>query len=506
MLPFQGFIRKAVLAVLCFFVVALASCRALSLKSVRSVDDLQVTDSISAMTLLNHRIKPATTVTGKRFLTLEDCRSLALGNNLDLQASRLEELTQQAIEYSNRTRILPHFLFSGDLSDKSALRYSYSSVLGLPDNPPRPTIPPNPKSPWDTGTGVGSWSTGHEKDTWYYVLETRWSPTDAALAYYVSKSSANDVRRSRYHKIRISQKLIELVDSSFFRLLAHQGSLPLAENLMSLRKAIRKKTGQLLQDRLMKVEEYQRAEQRAARAKRLLSKIRADTETERNLLASAMALSPDTTIDGGFWADGTLHRPNFCSEISELEMIAVRRRPEAYEAGIVHLNSVNDLKRTIVKYFPKVTGFWRYARDKDKFLYDKDWKEVGISVYFDLIEWLANVQESKATRIRSQKTEKEVSAIALGITSQVRVAALKYFDSIEELEAADTNVTSLRRILQAVETRVSMQDAERLMVEEARADLIEAKIMRMRALGEANANLAALQSSMGTNYGEAVSH
>jgi outer membrane protein TolC len=498
MLPFQGSMKKAVLAVMCFLIVPLVSCRALTLNSFRSVDDLQVTDSISAMTLLNHRIKPATTVTGKRFLTLEDCRGLALGNNLDLQASRLEELTQRAIEYSNRTRILPHFLFSGDLSDKSALRYSYSDVLGQEGTPVRLT-------PGTIG-GVTSYSTGHERSTWYYVLETRWSPTDAALAYYVTKSSANDIKKSHYQKLRTAQKLFEIVDSSFFRLLALQETVPLAENLMSLRNAIRLKTSHLLQDRLFKVEDYYRAEQRAARAKRLLSKIRTDIETERNMLASAMALSPDSIIDGGFLVDGTLRRPSFHSEISELEMIAVRRRPEAYQAGIAHLNSVNDLKRTIVKYFPRVTGFWRYARDKDKYLYDKDWKEAGVSIYFDLIEWLANVDESRATRIKAEKTEKEISAIALGITSQVRVAALKYFDGIEELEAADTSLAGLRRVLQAVETRVSLQDAEKLMVEEARADLIEAEIMRMRALGEANANLAALQSSMGTNYQEPMSH
>ena len=276
---------------------------------------------------------------------------------------------------------------------------------------------------------------------------------------------------------------MEVVDSAFFRLLAHQASLPLAESLLSLRKAIQEKSGHLLQQNLTKVEDYSRAEQRTARAKRLRSKIRIDMEAERNLLASAMALSPDNIVDGGFVVDGALSRPQFNCEIGELEMIAVRRRPEAYSAGLAYLNSVNDLRRTIVKYFPRVTGFWRSARDKDKFLYDKDWKEVGVSIYFDVVEWLANIDESKATRIKSEKSEKEIGAIALGITSQVRVAALKYFDGIEELEVADTNVAGLRRILNAAEARVAMQDAERLIVEETKADLIEAKIMRMRALG-----------------------
>ncbi len=496
MLPVQGYPKAAILALVCFFIVPLASCRALLMKPFQPVSHVAVSDSVSAMTLLNHRIKPATTVTGKRFLTLEECRSIALSNNLDLQTARMEELTQRAIEHSNRTRILPHFLFTGDLSDRSNLRYSYSDVLGSEGQSPNPGT---------SGTGVTSFSTGHERSTWTYTLETRWSPTDAALAYYVTKSSANDIMKSYYQKLRTAQKLVEVVDSSFFRLLAHQASLPLAENLLSLRRAIQEKSGHLMQQNLTKVEDYSRAEQRTTRARRLCSKIRIDMESERNLLASAMALSPDTMIDGGFVADGALTRPQFNCEIGALEMTAVRRRPEALTAGLAYLSSVNDLRRTIVKYFPRVTGFWRHARDKDKFLYDKDWKEVGISIYFDLVEWLANIDESKATRIKSDKTEKEIGAVALGITSQVRVAALKYLDAIEELEVADSNVNSLRRILSAAEARVSMQDAERLMAEEARADLIEAKIMRMRAIAEANANLAALDSSTGTNYYEPMS-
>ena len=409
--------RTGVLVViLVLFYLPLISCRSLILNPFSAEDHLRVTIENSAMTLSNHRVRPVTTVTGKRALTLEDCKGLALSNNLDLQAARLEELTQRAVRYSNQTRLLPHFIWSGDLSQRDNQRFSYSDVLGSEGLPPRTTPGSN---------GVTSFSVGHERSTWYYVLETRWSPTDAALAYYVTKSSANDNVKAHYQKLRAAQKLVEVVEGAYYRLLAYQQTLPLAENLVSLRKDIQFKMGQLLQDRLIKVEDFQRAEQRAARARRILSRVRHDIEAERNTLASAMALSPDYCVDGGFQVIGLLSRPTFSGEMCEMEMTAVRRRPEAYQAGLIHLNSVNDLRRTIVKYLPRVTGFWRFARDKDKFLYNKDWKEVGISVYFDLVEWLANIDESRASEIKAEKTQKEIGAVALGITSQVRVAALK---------------------------------------------------------------------------------
>jgi len=409
----------------------------------------------------------------------------------------MEELTKRAIRYSNQTRLLPHFIFSGDLSERDNQRYSYADVLGAEGVPPR--IGANQ-------TGVTSFSTGHERSTWYYVLETRWSPTDAALAYYVTKTSVNDTIRARCQKIRVTQKLFEILDSAYWQLLAHQECLPLSENLVSLRSGIRHKMGQLLDERLIRTEYYQRTEQKVIRARRLLSKIRNEIENDRNVLGSTMALSPDHSVDGGFEVIGSLSKPQFDAPMSDMEMTAVRSRPEAYDAGLAHLSSVEDVKRTIVKYFPKVTGYWRFSRDKDRFLYNKDWKDIGLSVYFDLGEWLANLDESKAAQIKAGKTQREMGAVALGIMSQVRVAAIKYLDGLDELDSAESSVTSFGKILRSAKTRQSMDDLEKIAVEEANADVLEAKINRLRALGEANAELAALQSAMGTNYTELMSH
>jgi len=486
----------ALLIGLCCCLMPLTSCQSILVNPFASVNHVEFVNSKTAMTLINNRVKPATAVAGKRNLALEDCRAIALANNLELQAARLEELTQRAIRYSNQTRLLPHFMFSGDLSDRSTLRYSYSDVLGQEGKPPVTTGGQN---------GVTSFSTGHERSTWYQVLETRWSPTDAALAYYVTRSAANDRIKAHYRTVRTGQKLFEAVDSAYFRLLSHQECLPMVQRLVSLRSGVRGKIERLFESRLSRVEDYHRTEQKVIRAERLLSRLRSEIETQRDTLATAMGLSPDYSVDGGFALVGNLPVPQQSSEIPELEMVAVRTRPEAFEAGLSHLNSVNDLRRTIMKYFPKVTGYWRYARDKDKFLYDKDWKEVGISIYFDFVEWFASVEEAKAAEFRTEKTEREMGAVALGITSQVRVGALKYFDALDEFRSSRASLVSSRRLLAAIEARHELRDLERLAVEEAQGDFLEAKIGQVRALGEANAAFAALQSAMGTNYTEAMS-
>jgi Outer membrane efflux protein len=251
--------RKALVLGVCSLMLILSSCgpawmqlltgpgdllsagRGYFRRGFQDIDHVRFSQAIATGAIEAYRIRPATTITGKRGLTLEDCKAVALANSLDIQKARSEEAAQAAMEYSNRTKMLPHFLFSSELSSRDNGPYSYSAVLGLPDNPPIFNNSPPPQGPWASGQGVGSWSTGRERQTWRYSMESRWTPTDAALAYYLSKSSRNDKRKQHYLRVRVAQRLIGVVESSYYRLLSLQKAIPLARKLVGiLREATRK--------------------------------------------------------------------------------------------------------------------------------------------------------------------------------------------------------------------------------------------------------------------------
>ncbi|MEW6351629.1 MAG: hypothetical protein AB1646_21480 [Thermodesulfobacteriota bacterium] len=457
------------------------------------VDHVMHTRANVAQTMVENRVRPATSFTNRRCLTLDDCRALALANNLDLQVARLNELTKKALTYSNKTKLLPHFLFTGDLSERNNQGYSYSEVIGSEGSTP---------TPGQSGTGVTSLSHGHERSTWRYVLETRWSPTDAALAYYLTRSAGNDSLKAHYQKLRVAQKLLGVVEAAFFRLLALQDALPMAENLAATRVEVATRAGRLFRDKFADVQRFQQAKDNEVKGERLLSKLRNEMERQRNILASAMGLSPDYCVDGGFYVAGELKPPCFVAEMCEIELKAVQNRPEAYEAGLNHLNSVNDLRRTVVKYLPKPTGFWRYTRDKDKFLWDKEWNEVGLMVYFDFADWLGNFFEHKAAWANQAKAHKEIATVALGITSQVRLAALKYFDAGDELASVRKALGGTTEVLQVAKQRRAMDDLDRVAFMEATANNLMYRVEFTRATGEANATLAELNGEMGINYFE----
>lgn len=456
-------------------------------------DHVRLAQSDAAAMIVNSRVRPATSVTLKKELTLRECRSIALTNSLEIQQARIEQLTQKAIEYSNRTKLLPHFIFSGELSERDNLPFSFSELLG------REGESPNPGS---FGTGVNQYSTGRERNTWRYVLESRWSPTDAALAYYLTRSSRNDVRKHHHIRVRIAQKLVGVVDSSFFRLLSLKKIIPMAQRLVAKRNELVRKTEEIFQQKLGTVEDFHKAQQKLIKAEGLLASLSNEAEQQRNLLASAMRLSPDYCVDGGFTLVGETLTPRFYEPLCSLEMTAIRNRPEAYRASLDHLNSINDLKRTIVKFFPKLTGFWRFTRDDDIHLLNHDWKEIGALVYLDLLEWGNNYWEHKATELMAGKTRREIGAVALGISSQVRVAALRYYNAMDIIRTAEKSLASSRRVLKIQRGRTEKEGQNKLALMESEGDVLHEEIERLRAIGEAQGMLAELQSAMGTNYSE----
>lgn len=467
-----------------------------ALSAFTSVDPFEFSKANAVMALDQYRSAPPQEVVGSKTLTIDECREIALANNLEIQAAAADEITKRWIEYSSKTKLLPHFSFSGDLSDRDNIAFSFSQVWGrdfsIPTNPPVK----------GGGEGVNLWSRGHERSTWRYVLESKWSPTDAALAYYVAKSSANDRIKSHFSRVRAAQKLISVVDSAFLRLLALQRALPVAENLVRSRERVLENMKAMFDKKLVTVDDYNRANQQHARAVRSLTRTKVEIDKQRNLLATAMGLSPDACAGGALSVSGELRAPAMNMQICDMELHAVQKRPEAFEAGLSNLSSENDLKRLIVKNFPKVTGFWRYTYDKDIFLYQHTWNEIGAFVYFDLLEWISNAEEMNAAVAHKAKTYHEMGSVALAITSQVRTAALQFNDSLDELKAVESALTTSQEVYRVAQSRQARDDLDRMSLEEARANMLSGQWEKYKALGESNAALAELESAIGLNYNE----
>lgn len=427
---------------------------------------------------------------GKR-LTIEDCRSVALKHNLDLAVVRMREMGLSALKRAPLPQLFPRPLFVGELSERDNRPYAYSEVMGMEGIGARP----------GGGEGVTNWSSSQERTKGTYCLEIRWSPNDAVVAYLAGRTACNAAAVGHFERVRAAQKLVETVDRSYYRLLAYQGCLPMARRLMEIRNRVSRKMEELQEEQLVRFEECHRAERNRIAAKRLLSRIKTGMERERALLSTAFG-RPSMHGRCPIVLDGELKPPHFNGKLCDLEMTALQNRPEALVAGLNHLTSINGYRSTMVKYFPRVGLFWRHAGDKEKFLYHHDWKQIGFQVHVDLIDWLTTWSQSRAASIDTERTRRQMAAVAVSITSQVHLAAMKYLSLKEEMQNTEDSLTNQWRALRLAKKKNADGGYKKLALEQVEGDLIQEQIEWTTSLGELNASLAELHAALGTNYRE----
>jgi outer membrane protein TolC len=425
-------------------------------------------------------------------LTLEQARTLAVERSIALQQAFLESQSKQRVGDSYKIQQFPRVIGSGELSRRDDFAFSFSDVLGRTSTPGV-----------GGGTGVDQFSRARDLGTWRYAMESRWSPTDALLAHYLMKNARNDATRERLLRLRVAQKLVSIVESSYWRLVALERARPLLDQLVSKREELHGESSTLYQERLTLVEDLHRVNQKLMQAQALKTQMASELELQREYLGSAMRVPPEvlaTRVE----LVGRLAPPPPMEPVEKLESVALTHRPETYQAGLDHLNARNDVSRTNVKQFPKITAFGRYTKDIDRHLLFNDWSEYGGYVYFDAIDLAANRQERRAAKLKVDKTNKEIEAIALGVTTQVREAAVRYKAALADLETSNKLLASARNLADILTKRVELGAQNELTLVEGEGDVIQEELANLRALAEANARLAELRGAIGINYREAL--
>jgi outer membrane protein TolC len=415
-----------------------------------------------------------------RPMTLQECRQLTLTNNPDLQVEIWEQIARKSFADASALKVFPHAGLAAELSNRENLRYGYEEAADFALSAPL------------------------KRATWRYYGELRWSPTDALQAYYLSRNECNDTLRANYQRLRAAQKLVGTVDAAYYRLLSLQECLPLAERLSVLRASVARQAKELRQDRLADLEDYLRTEEKSSAARFRLTRIRTELERQKIILAGLMALPPQSHPRGNLAVTGQLDAPNFTGNTAELELQALKNRPEAQMEGLNSVNSINDLKRTAVKYFPKASAFYRYGKDNGYKMPDKDISEFGALLYLDLLDWLTNYREAGGVKARTVKAEQRMGAVALAISSEVRISALRCLESQEELQTINATIERATKHLRVARGKAKVGVLETVAVDDAQGNLIQEEIDQIRAVGEANARQCELSCAMGTNYTEGL--
>jgi outer membrane protein TolC len=478
--------------------IVIAVCLAMLLPSICSSQTQlgSIRQRNASVVLQNYRARPlAVANLGQSNITLHDCRRIALGGSLDIQTAIWEEVVRENQAKASRVKMLPSIKLRYDLTARDRLPFSRSDVLGAEGA--FEVVGPGP------GTGVTNFSNSRERPSRKWQAELTWSPMDAAIARYVSHVKLNDAVHARYQRARVAQQLTGTVTAAFYRLLALTRALPKARALVSNRKSIVRDLESLSDSSLVEPREYLIAKAFLAEAEQQLSDTYVQMGKQRELLASAMNVCPDSAFN----PRGTLlPLPPFNLEACNLESAALLNRPEAYQADLTHLSSYEDFRASIVRFFPRVEGFIGYFRDENKFQLTRYWTDGGLRITWDLMDFCANLMNHQAAEGRFNKTEREQAVISMAILSQVRLRTLEAMQALEEFRKTsrlkDQAAEGLRiaRSQEEAKQRGAERQVIRIARQKALCEYLKSDIDRLASLGEVHAALAAVETAVGTNY------
>jgi len=456
----------------------------------------------ASLVLNKYRIRPLAAANGNRMeLSVHDCIRLAIDNNLDIQTQLWDEQVKRSLASSERLRMLPRVEGKYDLTQRDRPAFSRSDVLGAEGT--FEVLGPGP------GTGVTNFSTGRERFARTWSTQIRWSPIDAAMARYNWSIKRNESAYAGYQRVRVAQQLVGTVGAAFHRLLALTECLPKAQALVGNREKIASDLKALAGKQLVTSDEYLNAAATTVQARNQLADILVDIRKQRELLASSMNVCPDSC----FRLIGRLFPvPPPGIDACKLEAAALVNRPEAYQADLTFVNSLDEHKRLMVKCFPRVEGFYGYFRDENKFVLNRNWFDGGVRVSWDLMEFAADLLQYRAAANKIARTDSERSLISMGILSQVK---LRYLDAVRALEEAkkfDELKNKANESLRIAKDReeVTERGAPKRIVQIARqramCDMFQAEVDHLLAVGEVHAAMASLQAAVGTNYPVATAH
>jgi hypothetical protein len=137
-----------------------------------------------------------------------------------------------------------------------------------------------------------------------------------------------------------------------------------------------------------------------------------------------MNLAPNTDFTLADTTEGALSP--LPANIDQLEQMALEQRPELREEDYKTRIDALEAKKQITALFPNLNLFGGIGYDSNKYLYNENWTQGGLSMSMNLVR-LAGIPAIKRTnKARMEVDDARRMALSMAVVTQVRVSVERY--------------------------------------------------------------------------------
>ncbi len=420
-------------------VCALAAVAALMLTgcSVTAPDKLAADDMIRLANLDQAQMfgaqEPVTAA-----ITMEEAVARALKYNLEHRLAMMERVISENMRDVKNMGLLPKVTASAGYRDRSNDLASSSESLA-------------------TGQQSLVPSKSSERDGTTADLEMSWNVLDFGLSYYEAKAVGNKALAAEERRRRVVADIARQTRAAWLAAVSAEelrDEVAAALNDANAALAQSKEAGTRNLVKPLDALRYQRD---------LLNMVRELEGLDNELvkakakLATLMNLQPGTPFKLAKRSKSDYVVPTVPYKLSDLEVLAMVRRPELREESYLARNAVLETRMSLLKLFPNVQLFAGLNYDSNQYLVNDHWADVGTQVSWNLMSIFSLPSILKGNELKQEMAPLRRQAIRMTVLSQVHVAwhqrfaAEKAFKRADEILNVQTNIDT--QVANAVKSR-----------------------------------------------------
>lgn len=382
-------------------------------------------------------------------LTVEQAVAYALENNLDLWVDRQERRLQDEMATGARLQMLPSLILNHDLSERNRQDASRSKSLATRE--------------------IGTASISEERLTNKLDLSLTWNLIDFGVAYFRSRQARDRVALADERMRRARQALAYRVRRAYFQAVATGEAARLAEDAAASIEKVRAVLAQEVASRDISALDGLRRETPLLEQLAALRRFRKEHLAALEELSTLLGAPPGVRLDLAP-VDLDADLPPVTLDLARLEAEALRQRPELFQDDLEEAISRDDARVALIQMAPSPALFVRTDRDENRFLLHHEWQSIGLKATLDLLSLPRKLSAVKEARLNEELTRRRRTATAVGILTQLHLAALG-------LREAEDNLALSREI---AEKRLRLAEAVR---ESGQANQGEVLELDLKALG-----------------------
>lgn len=358
-------------------------------------------------------------------ITLADAMARSLKYNLDYRLKLMETALSRGLLDVSELDMLPKLMTDAGYRWRS--NDSGGTSIGIQDR----VISLRP-------------STSEERVHYLADATLSWDVLDFGLSYYRAKQQADDVNTTDERRRKVLQNIVQDVRDAYWRALGAQRLLGETQTLADNIQAALEKTRQAERAGVLPpVEglEYQRA---LLDAMTLVNEKRQEMELAKRELAALMNLAPGTAFTLADAKETGLSQVP--TNLDQLEQMALEQRPELREEDYKTRIDAVETKKQILALFPNLNLFGGVGYDSNKYLYNENWAQGGVSLSMNLFR-LAGIPAIKRTNeARMKVDDARRMALSMAVLTQVRVSVERYKLAVYDHQLAEESARVDQRL------------------------------------------------------------